>query len=80
MQATALPSPFEGFGPFSQAAETKFGEQMLWQHGLDTSATHWHSFVMGVWALHQTVLMAGLWCLYFSNSSQLTKNQILNLL
>lgn len=80
MQAAASPPLLEGFGPFCQAAETKFGEQMSRQHGLDGSAAHRHSHVAGVWALHQAVLTAGLWCLYFRDNSWLTRNQILNLL
>lgn len=42
----AAPRPLlEGFGPFTQAAETKFGEQLLWRHRvqmLDDSAAHPH--------------------------------------
>lgn len=58
MQATVSPPLLEGFDPFSQAAQTKFGEQMLQRHGLDGSAAHQHS---PIWELHQEELTAGLW-------------------
>lgn len=78
MQATALPPFLEGLGPFSQAAENKFGVQMPWQHGLDGSAAQRHSHIAGIQALHQAALTAGLRCLYFSDNSWLTENQIFN--